>query len=73
MASISRAAISIKKVHQRQPQKSKPYAKFSKMQNNNKFTNFSIPTFRYFSQKKSLKKSTSQQVNGSTSSSIPPR
>ena len=28
------------------------------MQNNNKFTNFSIPTFRYFSLKKSLKKST---------------
>lgn len=72
MASISRTAISIKKVHQRQLQKSKPYAQFSKMQNNNKFTNFSIPTFRYFSLKKSLKKSTSQQVNGSTSSSIPP-
>lgn len=51
MASISRAAISIKKVHQRQLQKSKPYAQFSKVQNNNKFTNFSIPTFRYFSQK----------------------
>lgn len=38
MASISRAAISIKKVHQRQLQKSKPYAQFSKVQNNNKFT-----------------------------------
>ena len=72
MASISRAAISIKKVHQRQLQKSKPYAQFSKAQNNHIFTNFSIPTCSYFSLKKSLQKSTSQQVNGSTSSSIPP-